>query len=150
MYTKNERRLGIRKKGQALVELALTLPLILLLILGAMDFGRMYFTKIFLTNAAREGANYLSRRSSECLVGGTINENLCIENIKLLITPEAEDSGREIKDINIEVIDCCTVNMPVTVTASESVDLIFGSTLNWLGLTEGPIILTSSIQMLVQ
>lgn len=71
-------------------------------------------------------------------------------NIKSLITLEAEDSGREIDDIIIEVIDCCTVTMPVTVTASESVDLIFGSTLNWLGLTEGPIILTSSIQMLVQ
>jgi len=36
---------GGRQKGQALVELALTLPLILLLVLGAMDFGRMFTTK---------------------------------------------------------------------------------------------------------
>jgi len=71
-------------------------------------------------------------------------------NIKSLITLEAEDSGREIDDINIEVIDCCTVNMPVTVTASESVDLIFGSTLNWLGLTEGPIIYQVRSKCLVQ
>lgn len=141
---------GGRQKGQALVELALTLPLILLLVLGAMDFGRMYFAKIFLTNAAREGANYLSRRSSECRVSGVIDEDLCVSQIESLITLEAEDSGRDIDDIVIDIADCCTVNMPVTVTASESIDLIFGPTLSWLGLTDGPIDLSSSVQMLVQ
>jgi len=55
-------RLAVKSiRGQALVEVALTLPLLLLLILGAMDFGRMFYTKIILTNAAREGANYLAR-----------------------------------------------------------------------------------------
>src|SRR5450830_1136668 len=46
--------------AQALVEMAIILPILLLLILGAMDFGRMFITKIVLTNAAREGANYLA------------------------------------------------------------------------------------------
>jgi len=51
MKTLYARRIGVSKKGQALVELALTLPLILLLILGAMDFGRDVFYKdSFLTN----------------------------------------------------------------------------------------------------
>jgi Flp pilus assembly protein TadG len=48
-----------RSLGQALVELALGLPLVLLLIFGVLELGRAFFTKIALTNAAREGANYL-------------------------------------------------------------------------------------------
>lgn len=46
------------KKGQALVEFALALPLVLLLVLGVLEFGRAFQTKIVLTNAAREGVHY--------------------------------------------------------------------------------------------
>jgi Flp pilus assembly protein TadG len=48
-----------RSFGQALVELALGLPLVLLLIFGVLELGRAFFVKIALTNAAREGANFL-------------------------------------------------------------------------------------------
>lgn len=39
-----------------MVEFALVLPLMLLVIGGVVDFGRMLFTEVTLTNAAREGA----------------------------------------------------------------------------------------------
>jgi len=42
--------------GQALVEAALVLPLLLLLSVGIFEFGRAYQTYQVLTNAAREGA----------------------------------------------------------------------------------------------
>ena len=45
-------------RAQALVEFALLLPLLLLLVLVAIDAGRLFFTEIALTNAAREGAAY--------------------------------------------------------------------------------------------
>ncbi len=38
------------------MELALVLPLLLLLLFGVIDFGRMLHTQITLTEAAREGA----------------------------------------------------------------------------------------------
>ena len=44
--------------GQGLVEFALALPLVALLILGVLEFGRAFQTKIVLTNAAREGTHY--------------------------------------------------------------------------------------------
>jgi Flp pilus assembly protein TadG len=44
------------RKGQALVEFALVLPLLLLLILGIVEFGRAWNAKQILTDAAREGA----------------------------------------------------------------------------------------------
>jgi Flp pilus assembly protein TadG len=42
--------------GQALIEAALTIPLLLLVAVGIFEFGRAYQTWEILTNAAREGA----------------------------------------------------------------------------------------------
>jgi Flp pilus assembly protein TadG len=47
---------GDRQSGAAAVELALVLPILLLLVFGIVDFGRAYNAKISLTQAAREGA----------------------------------------------------------------------------------------------
>ena len=41
-----------------MVEFALVLPLFMLFVLIAVDFGRVYFSYIQITNAAREGANF--------------------------------------------------------------------------------------------
>ena len=43
-------------RGTALIETALTLPLLLLVSVGIVEFGRAYQTQQVLTNAAREGA----------------------------------------------------------------------------------------------
>jgi Flp pilus assembly protein TadG len=47
-----------RSLGQAVVEFALIIPVFMLLLLVAVDFGRVFFTYIQLNNAAREGAAY--------------------------------------------------------------------------------------------
>ncbi len=44
------------QKGAALVEAAITIPIILLISVGIFEFGRAYQTWQVLTNAAREGA----------------------------------------------------------------------------------------------
>ncbi len=44
------------ERGQAMLEVALTLPLLLLVAVGIFEFGRAYQTWQILTNAAREGA----------------------------------------------------------------------------------------------
>ena len=44
------------ERGAALLEVALTLPLLLLVATGIFEFGRAYQTWQILTNAAREGA----------------------------------------------------------------------------------------------
>jgi Flp pilus assembly protein TadG len=45
-----------RSRGQALVEFALILPVLMLLLLGIIEFGRAWNVKQVLTDAAREGA----------------------------------------------------------------------------------------------
>jgi hypothetical protein len=47
-----------RERGQTLVELALILPVLLLIVLVAIDFGRAFFGYVVLTNASRIGANF--------------------------------------------------------------------------------------------
>lgn len=45
-----------RADGQSLVEFALVLPILLLMFMGILDFGRAVFAYNSLSNAAREGA----------------------------------------------------------------------------------------------
>ncbi len=46
------------QEGQSILELALLLPLLLLIVAGALDLGRAFHVYITVTNAAREGARY--------------------------------------------------------------------------------------------
>jgi Flp pilus assembly protein TadG len=46
------------QKGQSLVEVALALPVLVLIVAGILDVGRAYFTFISLSDAAAEGAQY--------------------------------------------------------------------------------------------
>jgi len=48
------------QKGLAMVELAILLPLLLLILFGVAEFGRAWYLTNTLTNAAREGARRAS------------------------------------------------------------------------------------------
>jgi hypothetical protein len=45
-----------KQRGQALIELVIVVPVLFWLMLGTLDFGRVFYTSVGLTNAAREGA----------------------------------------------------------------------------------------------
>src|SRR5437016_9760379 len=49
-------RLSYSKRGQAIVETALLLPILMLLVMGSADLGRVFYYSIAVTNAAREAA----------------------------------------------------------------------------------------------
>ena len=48
------------ERGAAAVEMAIVLPLLLLLIGGIIDFGRLLFGEVMVVNAAREGARMVA------------------------------------------------------------------------------------------
>jgi Flp pilus assembly protein TadG len=54
-------RIAREDRGQSLVEVALLMPLLLLIVLGVVDIGRTYAVKSAATNAAREAALYAAR-----------------------------------------------------------------------------------------
>lgn len=47
-----------KEKGQSLTEVALVLPVVLLILAGVLDLGRLYYVTVALTDAAGEGATY--------------------------------------------------------------------------------------------
>lgn len=55
--------------GQAIVEAALALPLLLLFLVGTIDLGRAFSVYLSLANAAREGARYCALHPGD--VAGT-------------------------------------------------------------------------------
>jgi hypothetical protein len=57
------------EKGQSLVEFALSLPILILILSGLIDIGRVYVAYIFLEEAAAEAALYIS-----------LNPNCVLEN----------------------------------------------------------------------
>jgi len=128
--------------AQALIEAALVLPILLFLILGAMDFGRMFYTKMILTNGAREGANYLAYFPEDA-------NNGYVDTFAA-IYDETNSSNVEIVDTDVTYTGCCTHGLPVEVTITKIVDLIFDNFLQSFGLLSGPVQLTSTVKMMVQ
>lgn len=53
-----------RAAGQAIVELALVLPILLILLMGVIDAGRLLFTYIALEDAVQEGAIFSAHEPS--------------------------------------------------------------------------------------
>jgi Flp pilus assembly protein TadG len=54
-------RRGRGEEGVAAVEFAIILPILLVLSLGALDMGHMYYMDHLITNASREGARYAAK-----------------------------------------------------------------------------------------
>jgi len=53
-----------RRKGQALVELALALPILIVLIAGVLDLGRGYSFALETSDAARDAARYVAGKTT--------------------------------------------------------------------------------------
>ena len=47
-----------KERGQSLVEFVLILPVLLIILAGMLDLGRLYFAYVAVTDAAAEGAAY--------------------------------------------------------------------------------------------
>jgi len=86
-----------RNDGQAMVELTLILPVLLLIIMGIIEFGFMFNNYLTLNNVSREATRYAS-------LGGTdagavtraveIAPNLDADRLTIVITPSEANRGR--------------------------------------------------------
>ncbi len=76
----SRRRPPARERGQSLVELALTLPILLLIMAGTLEIGMYYNEYLSLVDATRESARYLADQKYD-QVDNTVNQKNC--NVKL-------------------------------------------------------------------
>lgn len=83
------------KKGAALVEFALLLPLLLLLVAGSIEFGLIFYNKQVITNASREGA----RAGITPNPDGTINQALIKNTVKAYCNNGGGEDAWKIKSL---------------------------------------------------
>lgn len=93
-------QLGKSQKGQALVELAIALPLLLLLLFGIIEFGRVGHAYLTLNYAAREGARLGITGTGDNAIMERINQaasSLQEEDLEISLTPplQQRNSGTE-------------------------------------------------------
>jgi Flp pilus assembly protein TadG len=72
------------REGQTLVEFALILPVLILLLVGLMEFALLLYNQHVITNASREGARYgiVSRTDRRTLTEiETVVNQYCLDNL---------------------------------------------------------------------
>ena len=111
------------RRGQSLVEFALVLPILTLLLVMAIDFGRVYFGWVSLTNAARVGANYAADNpnwtpENQTAYSGLIanDASTASDNCSLGTPPPPTFTRGGIPVANPELGDYATVNLTCTFT----------------------------------
>lgn len=67
------------ERGSALVEAAFALPLLAIVVLGAADFGRLFYRTMAVTHAARAGAQY-GAQGSAAAVDATAMQAVAIDD----------------------------------------------------------------------
>lgn len=85
-------RLFKERRGQALVEIALVLPLLLIILVGIIDFGRIFHGYIVITQAAREGARWGALGYDDTKITAAVSDataTLDPANLTLSVEPEA-------------------------------------------------------------
>ena len=93
-----------KSSAQSLVEFALLLPLLLVLVISAVELGRLFYTQIVITNAAREGAYYLSTHRKDY----NLITHAAPSTVSAAQT-EAENSGIEEVTVDIAQKNCCNL-----------------------------------------
>jgi Flp pilus assembly protein TadG len=115
-------RLRPRSRGQALVELALVLPVMLLLMLGALDLGRLFYAKITVTNAAKEAAYVAASGTGTFTAGAACNTTS--NTVMCGATSEAAGGFVQVLPANVSATTCPS-NAAFGTTASVTVKAPF-------------------------
>ncbi|MGH2461882.1 MAG: TadE/TadG family type IV pilus assembly protein [Chloroflexota bacterium] len=124
------------RRGQALVELALLMPVLMLLAMATLDVGRVFQGYLDLANAAREGAAYASLNPSDA------NLTTDVTNI---MTTESNGLVPGTMNVTVSFSPDTSVGSQVTVTATASYPLLTTAVLGWTSID-----LKASAGMMVQ
>ena len=135
---RRRRRDGVRS-GQGMVELAISLPLLLLLMLGTIDLGRVFFDYVQLRNAVREGAGYGARMPDDTAgITLRVNRHGIPANTTIAVScSDCGTSGGQATGTGTIIVTANHTFTPVTTSFLQT----------WFGL--GPINMTVTSQMRV-
>jgi Flp pilus assembly protein TadG len=102
------------ERGAAAIEFALLLPVLLMLVLGTIEFGRAYNAQITLTNAARDGVRVMAIANDPTAA-------------KTAARSAAASISDTITDSNVALsTNTCSVDAQVTLTITYNLSTITG------------------------
>ncbi|MET4133940.1 TadE family protein [Pseudarthrobacter sp. PvP090] len=108
------------ERGAVAVEFAILAPILIMLLLGIMEFGRAYNVQITLSNVAREGARVMAINNNESTAkaaaigaASVLKPSLKGENVKFQTLPASTPAT-------------CTAGRQVTVTIEYSLSTMTG------------------------
>lgn len=81
------------QRGQAMVELALITPIILIMLMGIVEFGRIYSAQLIINHAVREGARLAAVEQTDIQIRGAVktscnNNGIVITDSDITIDPD--------------------------------------------------------------
>jgi hypothetical protein len=89
-----------RESGQALVEFALILPILIVLIFGAIEVGRICYVQITINNAARAGVRVASIGGTDTAITNAVDENIIfdtsVHTVDISPSSDLRSSGEEV------------------------------------------------------
>lgn len=92
------------RKGQSMVETALVLPIILLIVIGTIEFGRILSAWMVITHASREGARMASLGASGLEVEqrvDAVSDSLDLTNLTVTISPSGSLGRGDMVTVNV-------------------------------------------------
>lgn len=98
------------RRGQALVELALALPLLILLLMATIEFGRIMHSYVLITNGSREGARTAVVGADNTAIVSRVNDVTSTLNSKSVVI-EPNDRNLRLKNTSVRVTVTCSVNL---------------------------------------
>ncbi len=111
------RHIKKNEEGQALVELALVLPFLLLILLGIVQFGFVLNGQIAVSSAAREGARLAAMGASDSVVQERVENMLAASPLlnvpQVLIVPAGTRIFGEQVSVQIQAGSPTVVPLPV-------------------------------------
>jgi len=109
----------LRTRGQSLAEFAIVLSLLILVLLGVFDLGRVFYSYVVITNAAREGAYYGAMHPA--MYPGEENYDLIVARV----ISEAQGLGVALEADDVTISAASTDSgTPITVSVQHDFSLI--------------------------
>ena len=132
--------------GQAVAELAILLPVLLLVLLGAVDLGRVFILTVSIQNAAREGAVFAAANPS-CLTAAQ-----CANPANATYVARQEVGGDPALSVSATCTPSCAASTTaggarVTVNVSQGFDFLTPFLSDLLG---GPLRPSASATAVIQ
>ena len=102
------------ERGAVAVEFAILAPILVMLLMGIMEFGRAYNAQVSLTNAAREGVRVMTISNNQA------SARTAAKNAAVSLIPGLTDSNITFSSTS------CTTNAQMTVTITYSLSTLTG------------------------